>query len=113
MDFKASIRAVVEWVDARTAWDETLLVVTADHDHMLWGPLADRVPFHPLQDRGAGKMPGYRWLSTSHSNALVRLFARGVGVAGLVEAADRKDPFRGPYLHQTEIFEVLAGVLEP
>ena len=113
MDFKASIRAVVEWVDARTAWDETLLVVTADHDHMLWGPLADRVPFHPLEDRGAGKMPGYRWLSTGHSNALVRLFARGAGVAELVEAADREDPFRGPYLHQAEIFEVLAGVLEP
>ena len=113
MDFKASIRAVVEWVDAREAWDETLLVVTADHDHMLWGPLADRVPFHPLQDRGAGKMPGYRWLGTVHSNALVRLFARGVGVVGLVEAAGREDPFRGPYLHQADIFEVLAGVLEP
>ncbi len=113
MDFKASIRAVVEWVDAREAWDETLLVVTADHDHMLWGPLADRVAFHPLQDRGAGKMPGYRWLGTAHSNALVRLFARGVGVAGLVEAADRDEPFRGPYLHQADIFEVLAGALEP
>lgn len=113
MDFKASIKAVVDWVDARTAWDETLLVITSDHDHMLWGPLADRVPFHPLQDRGAGKMPGYRWLTTGHSNALVRLYARGVGVGGLVEAADQEDPFRGPYLHQTEVFEVLADLMEP
>jgi alkaline phosphatase len=111
IDFKAAIRAVVAWTDAADAWDETLLVVTADHDHMLWGPRANERPFDPLRDRGAGKLPGYRWLSTGHSSALVPVFARGAGVEALTRAADETDPFRGRYLDQTEIHAVLAAVL--
>ena len=30
-----AFRSVVDWVDARRAWDETLVIVTADHGHYL------------------------------------------------------------------------------
>ncbi|MCP3981022.1 MAG: alkaline phosphatase [bacterium] len=112
MAFKEAIRAVVDWVDARDAWDTTLLIVTADHDHMLWGPGSDTTPFQPLEDRGAGNLPGYKWLSSSHSNALVPVYARGAGAESLLELASGDDPFYGPYVHQTDIYTVLRAAIE-
>ena len=75
------------------------------------GPIILTVYGLPLEDRQAGNLPGYRWLSTGHSNSLVPVFARGAGVAKLVAAADLEDPFRGPYLDQTEIFAAVAAAL--
>lgn len=31
----AAFRAVVDWVEARDCWDETAVIVTADHGHYL------------------------------------------------------------------------------
>ena len=79
---------------------------------LLWGPASDRIPFQPLEDRGAGKLPGYRWLYDSHSNQLVPLYARGVGAERLLGDAVDEDPFRGPYVDQTDVFDVMAAFLE-
>ena len=103
---------MLAWVDSRQAWDSTLVLVTADHDHLFWGPESDKIPFQPLEDRGADKLPGHRWLSGEHSNALVPLHARGVGAGKLREHADREDPVRGPYLDQTELFRLVKEVLD-
>ena len=110
-DFLASVDAVVAWVERESNWDQTLVIVTADHDHMLWGPDADRVPFDPLRDEGTGRLPGHRWLSDSHSAALVPLAARGAGAGTLRTLAERTDPVRGPYVDQTDIFRVVAAAL--
>ena len=32
LEFAAAVRAVREWVDAHARWEETLLVVTSDHE---------------------------------------------------------------------------------
>jgi alkaline phosphatase len=111
IDFKRSVESVIRWIEGHGGWDETLLVVTADHDLMLWGPRADTIPFDPLQDRGPGKLPAYRWLSDHHSSALVPLFARGGGADRLRPLARGEDPFRGPYLHQVDLFQVMQAVL--
>ncbi len=107
-DFVDAIEAVVAWVDARDAWDETLLVVTADHDHMLWGPNASRKPFDKLVDKGKGKLPGYRWLSSSHSRSLIPVFARGAGAGYVRSLAKGKDPVHGPYVEQIDLFKVMS-----
>jgi alkaline phosphatase len=112
-DFKRSVAAVIEWVEAHGGWDETLLIVTADHDHLLWGPKADKIPFDPLQDNGAGRLPSYRWLAKSHSNALVPLYARGVGAERFTSLAASEDPFYGSYLDQTDVFQVMKAALGP
>jgi alkaline phosphatase len=111
IDFKRSIAAVVEWVDRNDAWDETLVIVTSDHDHLLWGPRSDTIPFDPIRDNGPGKMPSYRWLYDSHTNQLVPVYARGVGADRLASLADLEDPFRGKYLDQADIFEVMKAVI--
>jgi alkaline phosphatase len=111
IEFRRAVEAVVGWIDRHEAWDRTLLIVTSDHDQMLWGPRADEVPFDPLHDNGPGKMPGHRWLSGGHSNALVPLFAKGVGAERFADHADREDPVRGSYLDQADIFTVMESVL--
>jgi alkaline phosphatase len=111
MAFEEAVRATTSWIDERQAWSDSLVVIVADHDHLLWGPSSDTEPFQPLHDNGAGKLPGYRWLADEHSNALVRLFARGAGAERFEHAADGEDPFRGRYLHQTDVFHVLEALI--
>lgn len=108
MDFNAAVDAVIAWVEENSSWDETLLIVTSDHEcGGIWGEgtwtnaaggpvAADRseeallaARFDPaqdtfnaylaVQDRGVGVMPGYQWASPNHTNELVPLWALGVG----------------------------------
>lgn len=109
-DFLRAVDAAVEWVERGSGWDETLVIVTADHDHMLWGPDAGTKPFDPLQDRGKGHVPGHRWLSTSHSASLVPVLARGAGAERLPELVRGTDPVRGPYVDQADIFRMITAV---
>ena len=100
------------------------LFVTADHDHNLYGPDGATVPFQPLQDRGAGNLPGHRWFGATHSNNLVPLFAFGQGASELIALADDIDAYtdaqgrtfgRGRFTDQTELgnFLIAAQVPEP
>lgn len=113
-DYHNTIETVCAMLDSGDRgfdWSDTLVIVTADHDHLLLGPDSDTVPFQPVEDRGAGNLPGFIWHADSHSNLPVPLFARGVG-------ADRFDTIpttdAGPMqvFHQTAIghllFELLA-----
>jgi len=108
IDFNLAVDAVIEWVEENSSWDETLLIVTSDHEcGGIWGEgtwtngvggpvAADRsdeallaARFDPtedifneylaVQDRGAGTMPGYQWSSRNHTNELVPLWAMGPG----------------------------------
>jgi alkaline phosphatase len=111
LDFVASVRAVQAWVEDNGGWEKTLLVVTADHDHLLGGPEAHEVPFQPLGDNGAGKLPSYRWLSSGHSNHLVPVFARGVGADRLLALIAGEDPFRGRYVDQADVYKTMREAL--
>ena len=113
IDFRDAVDAVVAWIGANGGWDENLLIVTSDHDLMLWGPESHIVPFQPLTDNGPGRLPSYRWLSDHHSAALIPVFARGAGADRLPALAVHEDPFRGPYVDQTDLFRVMLRALEP
>ena len=71
-------------MEKHSSWNETLLIVTADHDNsMPMGPDAQTVPFQPVENRGRGRMPGISFRPTGeHSNALVPLWAMGAGAEG-------------------------------
>ncbi|MEM9341691.1 MAG: alkaline phosphatase [Pseudomonadota bacterium] len=108
VDFNLAVDAVIAWVEENSSWDETLLIVTSDHEcGGIWGEgtwtngtggpvAADRsdeailaARFDPtedvfneylaVQDKGAGNMPGYMFSSRNHTNELVPLWALGAG----------------------------------
>ncbi len=108
IDFNLAVDAVIQWVEENSSWDETLLIVTSDHEcGGIWGEgtwtngkggpvAADRsdeallaARFDPtedvfneylaVQDRGTSRMPGYQFSSRNHTNELVPLWAIGPG----------------------------------
>lgn len=112
IEFVKAIEAVVRWVETKSNWDETLLILTADHETgLIWGPNSVEEPFSPIVDRGKGHMPMLHFHSTNHSNSLIPVYARGSGSQWLVELADKTDPVRGPYVDNTEIFYVMARAI--
>jgi alkaline phosphatase len=122
VDFLKAVEAVVDWVEKNSSWDDTLLILTADHETgLIWGPNSDKVAFEPLVDRGAGNVPGMKYNATRHSNSLVPLLARGAGserfaalVVGTDKTAAAKYGISGQYVDNTGIFTVMkAAVIAP
>ena len=125
VDFNHAVEAVVEWVEANSSWDETLLVITSDHETGgFWGPdagqgevdePADPDVWVPIVNNGKGNLPGavaynhfwaygpdFYW----HTNALVPLFAKGVNTDLFHTQVKGMDPVRGAYIDNTGIFNV-------
>lgn len=112
-DFNLAVDAVAQWVETNSSWNETLVVITADHETgLLWGPDSNNTPFDPLVDKGPGKVPGMVYHSKGHSNSLVPLFARGVGVELLDGLVVGTDPVRGPYVDNTGIAKTAQAALK-
>lgn len=99
-----AVAATLEWVESRSDWGETLVIVTSDHEAgHLSGP-GSGPGWEPLVDRGPGELPGFEWYHNYHTNQLVPFFASGAGAEEFEAfARDRIDPVRGPYLDNTEV----------
>ncbi len=114
IDFNRAVDAVIAWVEQNSSWEETLLIITSDHEcGGIWGEgtwtnseggpvAADRssealeaARFDPeedvfneflvVQDRGVGVLPGYQFSSPNHTNDLVPLWALGAGSEAFAE----------------------------
>lgn len=122
-DFNASVEAVVNWVEGNSSWEETLLIVTADHETGdLWG--VDGV-FTEVGDRGPENLPAARYYSGDHTNVLVPIYAKGSGsdVFGrLVDGVDtrmvdiyglQQKGFNGSYIDNTDVFTVMNEAASP
>ena len=112
VEFNAAVQAVVEWIDANSNWQDTLLVITADHETgLLWGPHSDTVAFDPIVNNGPGQMPTVKYNSKNHANSLVPVFARGRGSELLTAQVVGRDPVRGPYVDNTIVARTLQNAL--
>lgn len=112
IDFNRAVAAVVDWIGRESSWDETLLIVTADHETgYLTGPEAEVACTEPVCC-GAGFMPQIEWHSGSHTNQLVPFFARGVGADFFEASAIATDPDRGPYIDNTFIGGIIISALQ-
>jgi alkaline phosphatase len=112
-DFDKAVEAVVQWVESRSSWDETLLVVTADHECGYLTAGAGIFPDEPLANNGPGRQPGMAWNSGSHTNSLVPLYARGLHSKAIADRAVGVDPCRGPYVDNTVIAVIVFDALAP
>lgn len=127
-DFDAAVRATIAWVEANSNWNETVMIVTGDHETgYLWGdtvvPSDPSTWFAPVVNRGAGVMPGFLYysapgsdpfnptVSAGHSNQVIPFFVRGVPGDYFLAYADEVDPVVGPYIDNTEVASFMFGLL--
>jgi alkaline phosphatase len=112
IDFNNAVQAVVDYLDNNTRgnnWNNTLLVVTADHEcGHLWGDgrvagstffdvngngfFDHGTDYAHVKDNGVGKLPETWYHSGSHTNALVPLYARGAGSRYLNKCVIGEEP---------------------
>ena len=123
VDSQNTVQAIIDWVnraDTDANWNNTLLIITADHDHLLYGPQGDRIPFQGLKSNGAGRTPQNKWFGPNHGTGLVPLFAMGKGSAELAALATNVDSYtdgrgrtfgHGNYLDQTDVGTFLKTAL--
>ena len=108
IDFNRSVEAAVNWVEKYSSWNETLIIVTSDHEcGYLSGPGEPDPLYPPVVNNGRGNLPGMQWNHDYHTNMLVPFFAKGPGAEMFVLFAGKYDPVRGPYLQNTTIPAVI------
>ncbi|MBD3223718.1 MAG: alkaline phosphatase [Caldithrix sp.] len=120
MDFNRAVEVGVNWVEENSSWEETLVIVTGDHETgYLTGPGSNpenkegmdyNEIWKPLQNNGMGEMPGMEWHSGGHTNSLIPFYAKGFGSELFIEKADEEDPVRGNFLDNAEVGKVLTGL---
>jgi len=98
-----TVQAVSDWVEKNSSWDETLVIVTGDHEcGYLLGP-GSKPDLKPIVNNGKGVMPGMEYHYKSHTNQLIPCYVRGAGVELFTKAATGKDPVRGAYIDNTDV----------
>ena len=110
--FNRAVDRVVSWVEENSSWDETLLIVTADHEcgYLCPAPEGENdTPwaYEEVQNRSTGEVPGLSWHSGGHTNSLVPIYARGPAVDALRKCLNAIDPQFGPYLDNTDLPTVI------
>jgi alkaline phosphatase len=117
VDFNQSVNAVCRWVNRNSSWNETLVIVTADHETgYLWGPgtgadASGNGTWIPVANNGEDTLPGMQFNSGNHTNSLVPIFAKGAGSSVLGSTAQKTDAKYGKYLDNTEIAKTIFSVM--
>jgi alkaline phosphatase len=122
IDFNYAVEAAIAWVEKNSSWDETMIIITADHETgYLTGPGSGVIQStsggkksitNPLINNGKGKLPGMEWHIGDHTNSLVPLFAKGAGSDRFHQYADEHDAKRGKYIDNIEIAKVVFSLFE-
>ncbi len=112
-DFDNAVYAVHQWIEQNSSWDETLLIVTADHETgYLTGPdsgmIGGQSVWNNLLANGAGAVPAVQWNTGGHSNALVPFFAKGYGSDLYLQSLEGEDPVYGPYIDNSFLSRILS-----
>ncbi|MCF0234927.1 MAG: alkaline phosphatase [Thermoguttaceae bacterium] len=129
--FSKAIEAAIAWVEKYSSWDETLIIVTADHETgELWGEgTYDDVnengkfddedefyDFEPIAPSKIGVVPSVQYLTSGHTNGLVPFYAKGAGcekakdfVRGNDEKAGEIWDFSGDYIYNSDVFNVMKA----
>lgn len=108
IDFNRTVEAVVDWVERYSSWEETLVIVTSDHETgYLTGPDHPDPVMAPVVSRGKGQLPDGVWHSDNHTNSLVPFYAKGPGAELFPLLAGEFDPVRGHYIQNSEIAQAV------
>lgn len=115
-DFNKSVDAAIEWVEENSNWDETLLIVTGDHETgYLGGEEMKDLGKSQIKDNGKGVMPSMKYYSGNHTNQLIPFYAKGACADVLSRIASNHDKVRGYYIDNTQtamLVKLLWGQLD-
>ena len=109
-----TVNALINWIENESSWQQTLLVVTADHETgYITGPESNRGEpvWNPVVNNGQNKMPGFEFHSSSHTNSLVPLQAKGKGAENFKLVAVNRDSVYGSFLDNTDIGIILKSLV--
>ena len=114
--FNNAVEAVVRWVEQNSSWNETLVIVTGDHETgYLTGPNSGTINGSPEwtkpENRGKGKLPAAQWHIKGHTNQLIPLFAKGAGSELFKKYADEVDSVRGSYTDNAEVGQLMKRLI--
>ena len=117
IDFNHAVEAVVTWTTVNRAWDDTLIIVTGDHETgYLTGPGSgddgSGPVWNPLVNNGRDNLPGMQWNSGDHTNSLIPFYAAGKNADKFWDATEGYDPVRGWYLNNTSLAKVLFDLVD-
>jgi alkaline phosphatase len=111
IDFVNSVDAAIAWVAKNSNWDETLIIVTADHEtgYLLasGAGTAAAVP----GNKGIGKMANHVWKSGNHTNQLVPFYAEGKAAKRFSNYIVGNDPVRGHYIDNVAVARMIFKLL--
>lgn len=112
LGFNGAVEAVDAWVRQNSSWDETIVIVTADHETgYLTGPgSGDEIGWTAITGE-VDQLPNVQWHGQKHSNSLVPLYAQGAGAQCLVARATGRDPVRGHYVDNTAVGGLVQTLL--
>lgn len=110
VDFDLAAEYAIQWVEENSSWDETLLVITSDHECGYLTGIGSDPTLMPITNRGIGVEPGMEWHSGGHTNMLVPFFVQGAGTDALLEAKVGIDPRHGDYIDNTTLANVLRSL---
>ena len=125
-----AIEAAIDWVEKYSSWDETLLIVTADHETgAVWGDGtytdennngkwdSDKDTFEgfeKIEKTAAGEIPAVQYLTTGHTNGLVPFYAKGAGAKSALDFVRGNDKkagkfwkFSGDFIYNSDVFNVM------
>ncbi len=117
--FDKAVEKAVQWVEDNSSWDETLIIVTADHEtgYLLGAQSAadddnaDREEIWPaIENNGKGQMPTMVFHSVGHTNGLVPFYARGAGSDRFYEHKAGGDSVYGAYIDNTSVAALIKSI---
>jgi len=141
--FNAAVETVAAWVDNPangSNWNNTLVIVTGDHETGYLTAVSNTFPDQPLgvitdetlaleksitttgrraswedvngnDEIDDGETVYWAWNTGGHTNSLIPLYAKGVGAERFAVHATEMDMVRGAYLDNTAVFHVMEFFL--
>lgn len=109
--FDEAIGSAMKWVAENSNWNETLIIITADHETGYLTVSEGASAANPLIGNGLRELPEMHFNSGSHTNHLVPFYAKGRGAELFKKAAGKTDAVRGWYLDNTGMGQAIITLI--
>lgn len=121
-EFFDAVEAICAWVEKNSSWEETTLILTADHDTFsIFGPDADKEEtlFRTPIGKGKGEVPECEYFCNGHSNSPVPFFVKGQGAEEIAKRVRCTDEtfgkiwgFKGEIIDNTDVAPVAKKLFD-